>query len=369
MYYALGSQMAAMRVLTSTGSTLYYLRSDHLGSTSVIMDATGTKIGEMRYKPYGEIRYTDGISPTNRQFTGQYADGNLNLVQMGARWYSPAVGRWLSPDTVVPDPTSPQSLNRFAYVRNSPLNRIDPTGHCDASADQKTDPCWIKLFGIENDWNVEIRNTDLWEIEYLEYLSQVLAEVGSMVGGANYLKEILGKSASRAGFDKFWIGAGGSCTTGCTYYGYMDFDLDYSFKPGRPDFGPKSVFYDQQPNIGKVTMGHELGHVIYMVIGDWSYAMVRQWENGVANDGGSQMVGDYHENLAQLVGIRAAGQGWQELDQATAALQIAPMDYAYIDSLSTLVPTVLNHQGGSWRSILAPFLAHLQIIQQLRHAP
>jgi hypothetical protein len=31
----------------------------------------------------------------------------------------------------VPNPANPQSYNRYSYVRNSPLNRIDPTGHVD----------------------------------------------------------------------------------------------------------------------------------------------------------------------------------------------------------------------------------------------
>ncbi len=48
---------------------------------------------------------------------------------MGARWYSPVLGRWLSPDTIVPDPKNPQSLNRYSYVNNRPLNFTDPSGH------------------------------------------------------------------------------------------------------------------------------------------------------------------------------------------------------------------------------------------------
>jgi len=48
---------------------------------------------------------------------------------MGARFYDSALGRWLSTDTIVPDPGSSQSYNRYAYVRNSPLNFVDPTGH------------------------------------------------------------------------------------------------------------------------------------------------------------------------------------------------------------------------------------------------
>ncbi len=64
---------------------------------------------------------------------------------MGARWYSPVLGRWLSPDTIVPDPTNPQSLNRYSYVRNRPLNFNDPSGHCDNPLDIA---CWLTELGI-----------------------------------------------------------------------------------------------------------------------------------------------------------------------------------------------------------------------------
>jgi hypothetical protein len=42
----------------------------------------------------------------------------------------PSVGRFASADTIVPDPTNPQSYNRYSYVLNNPLNLADPTGHC-----------------------------------------------------------------------------------------------------------------------------------------------------------------------------------------------------------------------------------------------
>ena len=34
-----------------------------------------------------------------------------------------------SPDSIVPDPSNPQSFNRYSYSRNNPLRYIDPTGH------------------------------------------------------------------------------------------------------------------------------------------------------------------------------------------------------------------------------------------------
>jgi murein DD-endopeptidase MepM/ murein hydrolase activator NlpD len=60
---------------------------------------------------------------------------------MRARFFVPALGRFASADTIVPNPTSPQSLNRYSYTRNSPINMTDPTGHreCGAS-DSCSDP-------------------------------------------------------------------------------------------------------------------------------------------------------------------------------------------------------------------------------------
>jgi hypothetical protein len=48
---------------------------------------------------------------------------------MGDRWYDAQLGRWISADTIVPEPGNPQSLNRFSYVDNNPLKYIDPSGH------------------------------------------------------------------------------------------------------------------------------------------------------------------------------------------------------------------------------------------------
>jgi RHS repeat-associated protein len=47
------------------------------------------------------------------------------------RLYRSNQGRWMSPDPAgmgAVDPSDPQTWNRYAYVRNSPLNRVDPQG-------------------------------------------------------------------------------------------------------------------------------------------------------------------------------------------------------------------------------------------------
>jgi hypothetical protein len=48
---------------------------------------------------------------------------------MGARWYDAALGRWISADTIVPEPGNPQAFNRYSWVLGNPLKFSDPSGH------------------------------------------------------------------------------------------------------------------------------------------------------------------------------------------------------------------------------------------------
>jgi RHS repeat-associated protein len=124
-YYLFNGQRVALR----KDGMVYYLLGDHLGSTSLVADAEGNKLAENRYYPYGEERLGSGTLPTDYRFTGQRVEQSLGIYAMGARWYDPALGRWSSPDTVVPDPVNPQSLNRYSYTRNNPVKFRDPSGH------------------------------------------------------------------------------------------------------------------------------------------------------------------------------------------------------------------------------------------------
>ncbi|MBN2006649.1 MAG: RHS repeat-associated core domain-containing protein, partial [Anaerolineae bacterium] len=76
--------------------------------------------------PFGEVRYGD--APTDRRFTGQREEAGIGLYDYGARFYSAALGRFISADTIVPGIDS-QALNRYTYVLNNPLRYRDPSGH------------------------------------------------------------------------------------------------------------------------------------------------------------------------------------------------------------------------------------------------
>jgi len=106
----------------------YYLHGDHLGSTSLTTDDAGTVVAWQLYNPYGTVRYASGQAETDFGFTGQRLDGT-GLVYMHARYYDPYLNRLVSPDTIVPGPGNPQSLNRYSYVRNRPGAYVDVDGH------------------------------------------------------------------------------------------------------------------------------------------------------------------------------------------------------------------------------------------------
>jgi len=125
-YYYAGSQRIAMR----TGSTLRYLFGDHLGSTSLTTSATGTVISGLRYKAWGEVRYASGTTSTKYTYTGQYSyTDDFGLMFYNARWYDPILGRFNQPDSTIPLSQGVQAWDRYAYVNNSPLIYVDPSGH------------------------------------------------------------------------------------------------------------------------------------------------------------------------------------------------------------------------------------------------
>jgi RHS repeat-associated protein len=111
------------------GDVVYFIHADHLGSTSLTTDITGTVVAETRYLPYGEERWITGTLVTDFTFTGQRAERGFGLLDYNARYYDPYLNRFISPDTIIPDPTNPQSLNRYSYVYNRPLVYIDDGGN------------------------------------------------------------------------------------------------------------------------------------------------------------------------------------------------------------------------------------------------
>jgi RHS repeat-associated protein len=134
-YYFAGVTRVAMRkYLIPQYDTLTFLLGDHLGSTSLAVDASDddfSDIVETRYKPWGEVRSTTSSKtlPTRYTYTGQYSYVNDDATDLGnagfglmfynARWYDPVTGRFAQADSVLADPV--QGWDRYAIVNNNSL--------------------------------------------------------------------------------------------------------------------------------------------------------------------------------------------------------------------------------------------------------
>jgi hypothetical protein len=62
-----------------------YLLGDHLGSTSITTNASGALVAEIRYKPWGEARQTNGPTPTKYPFARRGSSRHLHHTPVTAR--------------------------------------------------------------------------------------------------------------------------------------------------------------------------------------------------------------------------------------------------------------------------------------------
>ncbi len=136
VYYMFGGKTVGMRranypVLPTNTNGQFRVVGDQLGSTTLLIDTAPVPNVTQReyYKPFGEVAFTSGSSRTDKGFTGQRLDVSSGLMYYGARYYDPALSYFISADSTVPEPTLPQSLNRFSYVFNNPLRFVDELGY------------------------------------------------------------------------------------------------------------------------------------------------------------------------------------------------------------------------------------------------
>ena len=110
-----------------SGTRRYY-HHDGLGSTTAITDTAGNVSATMLYDAWGNVRTNSGSTQGNYRFTGAERDVTTGLYHMGARFYDPTIGRWLSEDPAQDGSFEPSTLNLYAYVNNNPILVTDLTG-------------------------------------------------------------------------------------------------------------------------------------------------------------------------------------------------------------------------------------------------
>ncbi|MYM67691.1 hypothetical protein GTP45_12715 [Pseudoduganella sp. FT55W] len=120
-----------------------WMHVDAQGSVMAISDENGDIKESTAYDPWGKRRELGGVPAGRGSATPDVIDGvldstgytgeemldQLDLVHLNGRVYDPGIGRFISADPFVTDWSNGQSLNRYSYVLNSPLNYTDPSGY------------------------------------------------------------------------------------------------------------------------------------------------------------------------------------------------------------------------------------------------
>ncbi|GAB6096176.1 hypothetical protein JCM14469_24290 [Desulfatiferula olefinivorans] len=119
------------RIAKVVSDTVFYYHKDHLGSSVLLTDENGQAVSNSAsgYTPFGMDREPMGFDVKSHKFTDQEYDSEAGLYNYNARLYDPAIGVFISADTMVPNFANPQNLNRYTYCNNNPLIYTDPTGH------------------------------------------------------------------------------------------------------------------------------------------------------------------------------------------------------------------------------------------------
>jgi len=137
-YVYLADRLVASK--QTTDNRKFYLH-DHLSVRGVVDDNTG-ELQEQGHKPFGERWYGDA---TKWRFT-TYERDSASLLPSDyamARYHCNWLGRYSSPDVLHGNAENPQSWNRYSYVRNDPINLVDPSGM----------GCWYLEWGWETDYD------------------------------------------------------------------------------------------------------------------------------------------------------------------------------------------------------------------------
>jgi RHS repeat-associated protein len=251
----------------SPSGTLHY-HLDHLGTPRLVTDANGVKVAEHAYYPFGaEINLTPHETPEEAmKFTGHERDivagDGHTLDYMHARYDNASLGRFLSVDPIMPIEAMrvPQLWNRYSYVGNNPVGRVDPTGRV------------LQFFGGSDDLDKvkKIANSGLNGYQ-LNMGANGVASLSKVKANGNETKE---QKALREGLQRV---IGDKATTAIDVASHAQGVVIGQFNMRTIDPGDMQKFGSAQPSAAS-TLGHEvMEQYAGQVLGMTNIAVAHTW--------------------------------------------------------------------------------------------
>jgi RHS repeat-associated protein len=109
------------------GVTAYYL-PDGLGSVRALSNESGATTDTYTYDAFGVSLGTTGTTANTYRFAGEQFDPTVGFYYLRARYYDPAMGRFVTMDSFAGDMQVPLSLHKYLYAEADPINHTDPSG-------------------------------------------------------------------------------------------------------------------------------------------------------------------------------------------------------------------------------------------------
>lgn len=106
----------------------YYTQNAH-GDVVNLTDETGAVTKSYTYDAFGVEQNIDDADDNAFRYCGEYYDSESGTIYLRARYYDPAIGRFISRDSVTGKNADPLSLNLYTYCHNNPVYFYDPSGH------------------------------------------------------------------------------------------------------------------------------------------------------------------------------------------------------------------------------------------------
>jgi len=192
------------------GVEITYIHNDALGTPIAGTDEQGNVKWRAHYQPYGEeVLGERQLFGVRTGYTGHREDPETGLTYMGARYYSPALGRFMGVDPAGVDASNIHGFNRYAYANNNPYRFIDPDGRVVETAVDivslglsinlfKQDPSLVNGLGVAFDGLATV-------VPFLPGGFGIIKSLGNVADTAGDLKgaDGLGNLLNSSKFDSF----------------------------------------------------------------------------------------------------------------------------------------------------------------------